>query len=161
MKSAITLGVALTAGLLGALGVAPQALAVPYTNTSGVICKNYNASEATLIDYVPSGTRSYKNGTTSVICPLSRDTQNGNGASVYVDVNHSSSATTSCTAYSYTYTGTVLASATQTWTGSGFHEFSLNVAGAGKSNSYSDYSVLCSIPGNSVGSVMGVDLSEL
>jgi len=145
--------------LLEALAVAPKAQAV-IANHSGAICKNYNAGEVTQIDYLVNGTRSYRTVATSVICPLTRNTSNSAGAWVYVDVTHTGSRTTTCTAYSYNYNGGFLASASQTWTGSGFHEFSLNLTGSGKSNSWSDYSVLCTIPGNSAGVVNGIDLSE-
>ncbi|MGH8653914.1 MAG: hypothetical protein ACREYE_17860 [Gammaproteobacteria bacterium] len=160
MKSAITLGVALTAGLLGALGAAPQALAGRYTNTSGTICKNYNAGEATLIDYFTNGTRSLKSGETAVICPLSRNTKRTLGAIVYVDIQHSSSATTDCNAYSYNFNGDLLGSADGSFTGTGFQEIVIDLSGAGKSAAFSDYSVLCYIPGDSVGRVLGVDLEE-
>ncbi|MGH8557668.1 MAG: hypothetical protein ACRESZ_09450 [Methylococcales bacterium] len=158
MKSPIALGTTVTAILLGTFGVAPQTLATPYTNTSGEICKNYYGSEANIIHYT-DGTRSGKAGSTFVICPLSRGTTNSNGAFIYVDVKHNSSATITCNAYSKSYTGNFLASDSQTWTGSGFHEFALDLAGSGYSDLYSDYSVICLIPGY-VGSVIGVDLSE-
>jgi hypothetical protein len=161
MKSTITLGIALAAGTLGSLGAAPQALAVPYTNTSGTICKNDNAGEANFIDYVEGkGTRSRKNGRTEVICPLTRDTQNSDGAFVYVDLIHNGNRTTTCTAFSYNYTGSLLASNSATFTGAGFSELSIDLNGFGKSNPSSDYSVRCVIPGNSQGVILGVDLEE-
>jgi hypothetical protein len=160
MKSVLTSVLGLSLILLGALAAAPTAHAV-IADHSGTICKNYNASEATLIDYLTNGARSFKASATSVICPLARNTSNGNGAWVYVDITHTGTQTTSCTAYSYNLNGAFLASASQTWTGSGFHEFALNLTGAGKSNSWSNYSVLCTIPGSSAGLVYDIDLSEL
>jgi len=145
--------------LLASLAAAPMASAV-VTNHSGTICKNYNAGEANQIDYITNGTRSYMSSTTYVICPLTRNTSNSNGAYVYVDVTHYGTQTTNCTALSHSDRGAFLASISQTWTGSGFHEFTINLTGAGKSNAWSDYSVLCTIPGNSQGVVHGVDLSE-
>jgi hypothetical protein len=150
----------LTLLLLGSLATAPMAGAV-ITNHSGTICKNYNASEVSSIDYLVNGTRSLQATTTYLICPLTRNTSNSGGAWVYVDVTNSGSHTTSCTAYSYDYNGTFLGSSSATWTGSGFHEFALNLTGTGKSTSWSDYSVLCSVPGSASGLIMGVDLSEL
>lgn len=161
MKSTTTLGIALAVGTLGSLGAAPQALADPFTNHSGTICKNYNAGEADFIDYLAKGTRSRKNGATSVICPLTRDTIAGNGGGVYVDISHSSNATTTCTAFSHDTRGNQLAAASGTFTGTGFKEIFIPLIGAGKSQSFSDYSVLCVIPGNYHGLILGVDLIEL
>lgn len=161
MKSAITLGLALSAITLGSLGASPKAYAAVLTNHSGTICKNYNASEATEIDYLPSGTRSYKTSTTYVICPLTRSTTNSDGAYVFVDINHSGTQTTTCTAYSYNRAGALLASSSYSQTGSGHQQIPLPLSGLGKSEAYSDYSVLCSIPGSSAGLIMGVDLAEL
>jgi hypothetical protein len=161
MKSTITLGIALAAGTLGSLGAAPQALAVPFTNTSGTICKNDNAGEANFIDYVAGkGTRSIKNGRTEVICPLTRDTQNSDGAFVHVFLTHNGNRTTTCTAFSHDHRGTLLASNSETFTGPDFAILSISLDGAGKSDAYSDYSVRCGIPGNSQGVILGVDLEE-
>jgi len=160
MNVKTVLSMAVTPALIAALAQAPVAVATPFTNTSGTICKNYNAADASYIDYLTTGTRSYRAYSTAVICPLSRDTINSNGAYAYVDVTHSTNATTSCTLYSYSYLGTYLGSVSQSWTGSGAHEIALGLTGAGKSNTYSDYAVLCYLPGNSVGTIMGVDLSE-
>jgi len=145
--------------VLGSLAASSTALAVS-SNHSGTICKNYNAADAPYIDYLTNGTRSIKTSTTNIVCPMARNTSNTNGAYVYVDVTHSSSVTMTCTAYSYTYTGTLLGSVSATWTGSGFHEFALNLTGSGKSTAWSDYSVLCSTPGNRAAVINGVDLNE-
>ncbi len=133
-------------------------------NHAGAICKNANASESTLINYDPKGTRSLKTatfeGATLVICPLTRNVSTSNGATIFVDIVHSLTRRTSCTAYSFNLKGALLASASQTWTGIGFHEFALNLNGLGKSNVASDYSVLCTIPGYSAGYILGIDVSE-
>ncbi|CAK0772444.1 conserved hypothetical protein [Gammaproteobacteria bacterium] len=147
--------------LLGVLAVVPAVSVGVATNHSGTICKNYNASDSNLMDYYSYGTGSLKTSTTSVICPLTRNTSSGNGAYVYVNIKHTASNTTKCTAFSYSSTGNLLASASKTWSGSGTYEFALNLVGVGKSNSWSDYSVVCTIPGNMTGLIEGVDLSEL
>ncbi|WP_295435582.1 hypothetical protein [uncultured Thiodictyon sp.] len=141
------------AGLLLSTG----AIATPYTNTLGTICKNYSAGDLKYIDYVDLSTASIKSATTTVICPLSRDTQSTKGATAYVDVTHSANATTACTLYSYSYTGTLLGSVSRTWTGTGFHGFTLVVPA---SDAYSDYAVVCNIPGSKVGRIWDVDLQE-
>jgi len=158
-SSRCTRGFVLPLVLLGFLASVPLASAVS-ANHSGTICKNYNAGDAAFIDYLPNGARSYRTYATALICPLTRNTSNSNGAYVYVDVTTYGTQTVYCTAYSYNYNGTLLGSASQSWTGSGFHEFGLNLYGAGKSSAWSDYSVLCTVPGNSSGLINGVDLSE-
>lgn len=159
MQPAIARSLVLILGLLGFLSAVPMVSAQIH-NHSGTICKNYDAADATFIDYLTNGTRSRKPETTRVICPLTRDTNNSNGAFVYVDLTHNGTQTTTCTAYSFDLKGTLLASRSQTWTGSGFNEFPLDLTGANKSAFWSDYSVLCSIPGNVGGVILGVDLSE-
>ena len=159
MKLATTRSLVLAIVMLGLLAAAPMAYAVA-TNHSGAICKNYNAGEVTLIDYLISGTRSFKTSATNIICPLTRNTSNGNGAWVYVDVFHNGTQTTTCAAYSINTNGSLLAAVSQPWTGSGSHKFAIDLTGTGKSNSWSDYSVLCTIPGDSRGVIHGVDLNE-
>lgn len=149
-------------GLIGTAMVAafnaPAAYAA-VSNHSGTICKNYNASEATKIDYITGGTRSVKTSATEVICPLVRSTTNSDGATAYVDIIHSGSRTTTCSLWSHDYNGAYLGAISDTWTGSGFHEFALYL-GSGKSAYWSDYSVACTIPGNVNGAVTGIDLVE-
>jgi hypothetical protein len=162
MKSVITRGLGLAIVALGFLAAAPMASA-QITNHSGTICKNYNAEEATLIDYLTNGTRSYKTSATSIICPLTRDARNPsntNGGRINIYVTHTGTQTTTCTAFSNRDPGEFLASSTQTSTGSGTRLLQLNLTGPGKSSPGSDYSVLCSIPGNSSGVVHSVDLLE-
>lgn len=147
--------------LLGSLAAAPMAGAV-ITDHSGTICKNFNASEAAQIDYLTNGARSYKTSATSLICPLTRNTSNSGGAWVYVDVTHSGTQTSCCSAFSWDWNGTFLGSASAPcWTGSGPHDFAINLTGVGKSTPWSNYSVLCTIPGNASGLIRDVDLSEL
>src|SRR5262245_44945918 len=131
MKSAITRGLGLAIVAIGFLAAAPMASA-QITNHSGVICKNYNAGEVTLIDYLTNGTRSYKTSSTSIICPLTRDARvpaNTNGALINVYVTHTGTQTTTCTGYSHRDLGTFLASATQSSTGSGSRLIQLDLRG--------------------------------
>ncbi|WP_295435581.1 hypothetical protein [uncultured Thiodictyon sp.] len=147
-------------GLVGLL-LSTGAVAVPYTNTSGAICKNLDAPDASYIDYLPAGVRSLKSAATSIICPLSRDTMSSKGAVGYVDVYHSVSATTACTLYSYSKDASSrLGLYSQTWTGAGFHEFKLLLNANGKSGPHSSYVMVCIIPQSQRGKIMGVDLWE-
>jgi hypothetical protein len=55
----------------------------------------------------------------------------------------------------------MLASVTQTWTGNGDHGFYvMSLDGIGKSNSTSNYSVVCTIPGNGQGFITEIILFE-
>ena len=160
ITSAITRKLAWSLALLGFLAVAPMAQAAAITDESGTICKNYNAGQATLVDYFPNATRNLATYSLPVICPVARNTSDTNGAYVYIDINHYGTQTTYCTAYSVNYNGTYLASGSANWTGAGFHEFAISLYGAGKSNAWSNYSVLCTIPGNGSGLLYDVDLYE-
>lgn len=161
MQSAITRRFVLPIVMLGFLAVVPMAYAV-VTNHSGAICSNYSPGEATLIERNPNGIKSIKaSGTTGIVCPLTRNTSNSNGAWVYVDVTHIfGTQTTTCSAYSHNYMGQLLAVESQTWPGSGFHEFQFNLTGLNKSDTWSDYSVFCTIAGNGNVKINGVDLNE-
>lgn len=144
--------------LVATLAAAPIASAA-YTNFAGTVCKNYNASEASTIDYYTDGVRNLRSSSAYVICPLSR-AATSYGAEIWVDVAHFGHRTTRCTAYSYSDGGNLLASATNSATGSGRRVIHLNLRGFGKSNRYSDYSVLCSIPGAASGSLTGIEVDE-
>jgi hypothetical protein len=157
-QSVMMRALVLSVVLLGALAILSTAHAV--TNHAGAICKNYFASEAALIDYNPHGTRSLKTSATAIICPLTRHVVNTNGTTVFVDITHSGFFTTSCTAYSFDFSGFFLGSVSASFTGTGFHEFALNLNGNGLSRVFSDYSVLCVIPGNAGGILNSIDTSE-
>lgn len=159
MKSANMLALVVSLAITATFVSGREASAATTTNHSGTICKNYNAGDATEIDYLPSGARSLATYATPVICPLVRSTTRTAGATAYVDVQHNVNISTNCTVYSYDKKGVYLGSTGANWTGTGFHEFALTL-GAGKSTSTSDYAVLCTIPGNGAGTVMGVDLKE-
>jgi hypothetical protein len=144
---------ALVVGLaLGTMGA--PAFAAEWTDHSGTICKNYNAGDVGYIDYLTNGTRITRAASTSVICPLTRNTTGTNGAYFYVYV--STTTATSCTAYSYDYNGNFLASASNSGTGL----LGLNLSGAGKSTALSNYSVLCYLPGNYSAVLNTVDIYE-
>src|SRR5262249_44437937 len=145
--------------LFGLLAAAPLAHAV-ITDHSGTICKHMFPNNASSIGYFPDGTRYLGGGSTWVICPLTRDTSDSNGAYIYVDIMHFGVQSTICFAYSHDYTGTQLAFALASWSGSGFHEFAFNLTGAVRSDAWSTYSVACFIPGNGNGVVLDVNLSE-
>jgi len=128
-------------------------------NHSGTICKNYNASQVTDIDYLASGTRNINASPRSIICPLVRAPTSTNSAAVYVDGYHSGSQTTTCTLYSYNYNGTYLGSVSFTQTGSGAFDRYLSLP-APQAPTYATLSVLCTIPGGGAGIIYDIDVIQ-
>jgi hypothetical protein len=147
-------GLVLATLLLGLVIATPMASAGEWTDHSGTICKNYNASEVGYIDYFAYGTRSLSPSYTYVICPLTRNTTGTNGAYVFVYVT--GSLPTSCGAYSYDYYGGLLVSNSVSGTGL----LGIPLAGSGYSTAYSYYSVLCYLPGNGASVLTSVDIYE-
>ncbi|WP_295435580.1 hypothetical protein [uncultured Thiodictyon sp.] len=129
------------------------------TFTSGTICKNQLAADAGYIDYVPWGVYSIKNSSTNVVCPLSRDTTNAKGATVYVYIRHDAFQDTQCVFVSQSRTGSILALGTQIWSGSGNGSIVIKIVD-GKSSFTSDYYLSCSIPGSAHGFITGIELLE-
>ena len=159
-KSSLTRGFSLSFLLLGALAAAPAAHAL-VADHSGTICKSYNANEAGYIDYLPNGICNLNSSPTAVICPTIRRTTNTNGATIWVDVIHTGAQTTTCTAYSFNpHSSSWLATASGSATGSGPLGITLNLVGAGKSTSVSNYSVLCTLPANCKGIITDIDVNE-
>lgn len=152
---------ALLASLFALVAPAPVALAGVWSNHSGNICKGMNNSFDSFLYSSPIGTGTFKaSGEMVISCPLVRRTSNTNGAGIYVDVYHEGWQTTRCVGRSYRPGGSPLASTDVSWSGSGIGSVFLNLAGPGKSNFSSDYSVYCYIPLNLKGYVTGVHLDE-
>lgn len=108
LSNRIMLGGLCVAGLVVAIGAAARADNI---TTSGVACKNYNASEALDIDYVDRGARNVNASSRWVICPIPRSpftTLPPN--QFFVDGLNNPGATTSCVATLYTYSGTLVSS---------------------------------------------------
>jgi len=158
MKSAIRVGFALAMFAFGSLGFVTGAHATN-ANHSGTICKNYNASQVTDIDYLVSGTRNLNASARSIICPIVRAPTSTNNAAVYIDFYHSGTQTTSCTLYSYNYNGTYMGSASFTQTGSGYFDKYLSLP-AGQAPYWANLAVLCTIPGGATGLLVDIDVVQ-
>lgn len=134
------------------------AVTVPH---SGTVCKAYNGADAHYINYSFDGIRSNQAAaTTTVICPLTRNTNNLNGAFINIGITHIGTRMTSCTGYSIGYTGIELISNTQIWTGSGRKTMILSLTGALMSNKDSHYVVSCDIPGYGNGILNSINVIE-
>jgi hypothetical protein len=160
VRAALVRGLVLPLILFGVLAAAPWAGAGEWTDHSGTICKNYNAGEVGYIDYFVNGTRSLSSTGTSLICPLTRNTTGTYGAYFYVNVTHSGTQTTYCSAYSHRYDGAYIASNSGNWTGSGSGLIGISLYGANYSDTLSNYSVLCYVPGSGAGVLNTVDFYE-
>jgi hypothetical protein len=157
MKSAITRSLVLAIVMLGFWAAVPKAYA-QNTNHSGVFCTYSNTSEVAFVEHLMNGIRNVKTSAIKVICPLTRSTNKTTGATVYVDVTHTGTQTISCQADSYDVQGRFLARASSgNLTFSGFREIPLTLS---QSDAWGDYSVGCTIAGNSNAFIHGVDLSE-
>jgi len=145
-------------GMVGFPGVSSQAEAVDL-NHSGTICRNYNASEVTDIDYVASGARNVNANQRFVICPLIRSPNSANNATVYIDGVHSGTQTTNCTLYSHDANGTLLGSLTTTVTQAGFWERLLTLP-SGQAPFYANLSLLCYLPGVGTSLILGATVVQ-
>lgn len=155
MRSALKLS--LIVGITS-LGLSINAHAVN-ANHSGTICKNYNASQVTDIDYLTSGTRNLNASPRAVICPLVRAPNSTSNVAVYVDGFHSGTQTTTCTLYSYDYNGTYKGSNSFTQTSSGSWDRYLSLP-AGQGPYWGTASVLCTIPGSAHGIIYDIDVVQ-
>ena len=156
MKTALSVGFALTLGTFGLLSLSSNAYAVN-ANNSGTSCRNYNAAQVADIDYLASGTRNLNASSRYVICPIVRSTTSASYAvNVYVDGFAAAGKSISCTLYSYDFTGTFLGSQSFPTARTGTFDQYLSVAG----HYWSNASVLCLLPGSAGGIIYDVDVVQ-
>ena len=156
MKTALSLGLALTLGTFSSMSLPGNAYAVN-ANNAGTSCRNYNASQVTDIDYLPNGTRNLNASSRFVICPIVRSPTSASYAvNVYVDGFAAAGRTISCTLYSYDYTGAFLGSQSFPAARTGTFDQYLSVAG----HYWSTASVLCLLPGSASGIIYDVDVVQ-
>ena len=128
-------------------------------NTSGVSCRNYNASEALDIDYLTNGVRNLNASSRFVICPVPRSPLTGTPTpTFYVDGSNNPGTSTTCTVTVYNFLGTFVSS----------QSFTQSVPSTGTTLNWDqpvtfptppstfDYvSLLCFIPANGGGLIHG------
>jgi hypothetical protein len=155
-------GLSALVALLASLVTAPMASAVVYTNQPGSVCKNYYPNEGSYMDYRGTTTiGSLKPQDTYIICPLTRPAANlTQGAEFFVDLMHYGSKTTCCNVMSKGPGHFLYGLASKCWTGNGFGSLRMNLTGAGKSDTASDYALYCTIPGSSGGQITGIHSRE-
>ena len=148
--------------VLSALALAATAVATnvgaAQINSNGSVFQPYNASEATRIDYLGTGVRTLASTPTYVIASVDRNPSTG-GQTVYIDGTHSGAQTTTCSVLSYNYNGTVLSSQSVNATAvSGAWERTVRFTPA-QSTNWAYFSVLCLLPANGAGVLLGVATS--
>ncbi len=158
MKSVNMIGMTLGISLAAALSNAPTAYAA-VNNHPGSICQPDIPSQHVNINYETTGVSNNGPSPMNVICPTIRTSTTSTGATVYVDVKHESNATTLCSVSSFDFNGNFLGSAVGRFDGAGFREIAMSL-GQGKSSFWSRYVVECTIPGNKIGSILGIILSD-
>jgi hypothetical protein len=144
------LGGLCVAGVVAATGMAARADNI---TVSGVACKNYNAAEALDIDYQNFGVQNVNAGSRFVICPVPRSPLNNViPTQFYVDGFNSAGTSTSCTATLYDFSGDIITSvsftqSTPTWD----QGVTFSIA----PTTWDYVSVLCLLPGNRGGTILG------
>jgi hypothetical protein len=126
---------------------------------SGANFQPYNAFEATLIDYVPSGVRTVSANPLYVFASVDHHPA-GSYQTVYIHGSHSGMQTTTCTLYAYSFAGVLRGSSTVSALNvSGDWERALTFASIDEVPVGVYLSVLCLIPANAQGVLHGVSFS--
>lgn len=127
-------------------------------NTSGVICQNFNAREATDIDYLTTGVRNLAASSRDIICAIPRSPLNSPPSpTFYVDGHNNAGTSTTCTVTVYSFGGIVRS--TQTFTengGTGGLTWDFPVTLSPQPDFFDYASLLCLIPASIGGSIFGV-----
>jgi hypothetical protein len=126
--------------------------------TGGVICRNFNASQALDIDYLTSGVRNINAAARTVICPVPRSPlAAGDTPLFHVAGRNNPGTQTTCTLFVHNGLGTFVASQSFTVPGSNpplwILNYSFPVGTVGASH---DVSALCTLPGNGNGIIYRV-----
>jgi hypothetical protein len=155
MKIGTAFAMALVVGVSASVGVSSKVYAVNL-NIPGSACRNFNAAEATDIDYFGIGVRNVNASTRTVVCPVVRSPTSTNTVSVFVDGMASSNTTISCALSSFNFDDTFLGSQSFPAPLTGRFDQALNVPGAFWSNAI----VICDLPGRENGSIYDIDVVQ-
>lgn len=155
MKMGTAFAMVLVVGVSGLAGVSSKVYAVDL-NIPGSACRNFNAAEATDIDYFGIGVRNVNASTRTVVCPVVRSPTSNNTVSVYVDGRSSSDTSISCVLSSFDFDDTFLGSQTFPAPRTGTFDQALNVPGSFWSNA----NVICDLPGRLEGLIYDIDVVQ-
>jgi hypothetical protein len=123
---------------------------------SGANFQPYNASEATLIDYVTSGVRTLSTNPMNVFASVDHHPA-GSYQTVYIHGSHSGVQTTTCTLLAYSLAGVLRGASTVSASNvSGTWERAVTFASSDEVPTGVYLSVLCAIPANAQGVLHGV-----
>ena len=130
-------------------------------NTSGVICQNFNASQALDIDYLTNAVRNINAAARPVICSVPRSPLPLNVIPrFYVDGHNNANTCTNCTVTMYRFTGAI--AGTQFFAQCAPAAAALNwrrlvsFPGLPGPDTFEYASVLCTLPGGGAGLLYGV-----
>ena len=130
-------------------------------NTSGVMCQNFNASQALDIDYLSNAVRNINPSARPVICSIPRSPLSVNASpQFFVDGHNNANTCTSCTVTMYHFTGVVAesqsfshcapAESSSNW------DHLLTFPALLGPDTFDYASMLCTLPGNGEGLIFGV-----
>jgi hypothetical protein len=152
----------LVAGMLGLAANLSDATAGEQINVHGIACYAKNGSQQGDLEYVPAGVR-VKLGIVprEIACAVARTspTTGPDGLGFFVDGSNNFSQTTSCTIYSYDFTGSFLGSAQFSSTSANYDNF-LSLPPA-NTPAFAYIGMICTIPGNTNGTMRGVTVFDL
>jgi hypothetical protein len=127
-------------------------------NTSGVLCQNFNASQALDIDYLSTGVRNLATSARSVICAIPRSPLAATPLTTFfVDGQNNPGTSTSCTVTVYSYFGTIRSTQSFTEIGEASGRTWDHFVTMSPQPSTFDYaSVVCTLPASAGGRLFGV-----
>jgi hypothetical protein len=152
------LGGLFLAGIVASIGAAARADNI---NTSGVACKAYITGGALDIDYTAYSIRNVNAGPRDVICPVPRSPLGSMAPTqFYVDGSNDPGTSTYCVAVLYNYHGEIITTESFTESVSASAPVAASwdrqVAFSIEPSTYDYVSVLCELPGNIAGRILGV-----
>jgi len=151
-------GSLIVTGALASICATAQATNI---NTSGVVCQNFNASQALDIDYLTNSVRNINAAARPVICSIPRSpVAAGSIPEFFADGHNAPGTCTSCTLTLYHFGGAIAASqsftncapATAVLDWDQFVTFPTEPAGV---DTFDYASLLCTLPGSGNGLVYG------
>jgi hypothetical protein len=143
--------------VLAATAIASNAGAAQ-TNGSGVNFHVFHTWQASKIEYAAFGVQNLDTSPLEIISSVDHSPSTG-GQTIYIDGMHWATETTSCTLFAYDYDGNWLATKSVSATNVNGHWERVISLTAAESPTWAYYSVLCSIPANLKGVLIGVTSS--
>ena len=145
------IGSSFAVALLGTLSMIGDAGAVNL-NTHGAAAQPFNASEATLLDYISQGARTVSSSAQSVIVPVVRSPVSAGSQDFFIDGSNASGQTTYFTLTSYSFLGTFQSSVSFNSNLATYDIFQTLTS----VTTYSYVNLIATLPANSGGVLFGI-----